>query len=132
MPTTGEIDAARLRYALLQLTNVLIGNNQISIARKNERGHADLLEPIHQVELLYQPKPVSHDALVGLPALPRYKVKERPGLLPFTEKQIKELIDKGTVRRQRISGENDAGDALEQTRLKTAARSLHREGANAV
>src|SRR5439155_314525 len=105
-------------------TQAPFGHQEIALPRQDEGRHADLFQAAFHIELLYQAKPVGHDALIGLPALSSDKLKKRPRLLPAAEEQVEELVDKGTVGRQGITGEHQAGDTLQQAALEARADPL--------
>src|SRR5262249_10224699 len=85
----------------------------------------DAPEPLAHVELLDETEAVGHHALVGLPALPRHEMEQRPGFLPATEEQVEELVDEGIVRGQRHSGKHGAGNPVQEPALETGADALH-------
>ena len=79
-----------------QIAQTRLGDEDIAVACQDQRGYADLIEPVGHVELLHQPKAVRHHALIGLPALPCDELEEGTGTLP-TAKEVEEATVAGKL-----------------------------------
>ena len=71
---------------------------------------------------------MSHHSLVGLPAQARHEVNQGARLHPPAEQEIEELVDEGTIARQRVARQDDAGDLLQQSVLEACAHALEDQG----
>jgi hypothetical protein len=67
--TTRQANAAAIRQTLAQGYQAGRGDQQVAVARQNQRGYADSVEPFTDIEPFRQPETVGHDSLVGSPAL---------------------------------------------------------------
>src|SRR5438067_9529935 len=73
-----------------------------------------------------------HDRLIGLPALSGDRLDQFAWLRSATEKQLEKLIDKSISRRQRVIGQDEAGDRLDQAALEPGADSVKAQAAEAM
>src|SRR5437870_4312521 len=71
-----KVDAPASLYPHAQIVQALLGNQQVPVSGKGQGWHAHVFQPFMTIEMLDQPKAMSHDALVRLPALPGHKAKE--------------------------------------------------------
>src|SRR5262249_49775346 len=92
----------------------------------------DAVEAFAGVERFDQGEAVGHHALVSLPALARHELEQWIRSASAPEEQIEELVDKGTVGRQRESRQDGTGDLLQQTALEPRSRPLENEGTQSV
>src|SRR5207244_8769827 len=102
------------------------------IARQHQGRHLHAVQPVVNVEALHQAETMRHDALIGLPALPRNETEERIWALATAKEQVKELVDERIVMRQRIVVEDPSRHALQQAALEASACSLNDQGFQAV
>src|SRR5438105_4279542 len=86
-----------------QSAQAAVRSEEIPVARQHHARHCDAAQSIAYVKALDQMKTMGHDTLVRLPALASDKLKEWPGLLPASKKQVEELIDEWIVGRQRVA-----------------------------
>jgi hypothetical protein len=86
--------------ALCQVSDTALRDEQITITHQNERRCLNAPESFSHVVRFNQAKPVRHHALISLPALPGYKLKQGIGSLAAAKEQVEELIDEGIIRWQ--------------------------------
>src|SRR5262245_58482858 len=90
-----QLDQLGLGNHLNHLRQSFAGYEKVSTTSNQLGGDPDLLKAISQVDLLGELKAVSHDALVGAPALAGHEVKELPTSWAAAKEQIEELVHEG-------------------------------------
>src|SRR6266542_5208306 len=116
MPGIGQTHQARAFQPVAEGLEALPGYEQVAVACEQQGRHPDATEPVDDVELLDQSEAMRHHALIGLPALGRHELEQRPLLLAAKE-EVEELIDEGVVYRQQKTRPDRAGHLLEQAAL---------------
>src|SRR5437899_2112007 len=69
VPATFDADKLMSSDAFPELSQAIGRNQEISIARKDERRDTDSNKPLRHIEALDQCETVGHDTLIGPPAL---------------------------------------------------------------